>query len=78
MGNSSLIPPRLLASSLVSSGFACFIPRMAINSERTPRIKDRANILSPEEWLEAYRDSVIEVRQIVDWAQENPELLEVS
>jgi hypothetical protein len=30
--------------------------------------------LTPEEWFEGYRASVIEIRQIIDWASSRPEL----
>jgi dienelactone hydrolase len=74
MGDTSLAPPRLLAKSLAAGGFACFIPRLVVHSTRTPKMRNRSKSLSPDEWFDAYRASVIEVRQIIDWAQKKGEL----
>jgi dienelactone hydrolase len=74
MGDTSLTPPHSLARSLAAAGFACFVPRLVVHSMRTPKIRRRSNTLTPDEWFDAYRASVIEVRQIVDWAQNRSEL----
>jgi len=69
MGDSSLIPCKLLARALVSKGIACFILYLLVHSSRVPEImKARFPILTPQEWFESYQASVIEVRQVIDWA----------
>jgi len=40
----------------------------------SPDIRRRMPVLSDDEWYETYRTSVIEVRQILDWAENRPEL----
>ena len=74
MGDTSLVPPRALARYLAAKNVACFIPRLVVHSTRTPKLGDRSYSLSLDEWFDAYRASVIEVRQIVDWAQTRPEI----
>ena len=68
-GNRSIIPCRLLAKSLVTQGITCFILYLVFHSIRMPEvIRNRLPHLTPEEWFEGYQTSVIDVRQIVDWA----------
>ncbi len=68
-GNRSMIPCKLLAKDLVKKGIASFIFYLVFHSSRMPEvIKNRLPNLSPEEWFEGYQTSVIDVRQIVDWA----------
>jgi dienelactone hydrolase len=74
MGDTSLGPPRWLARSLAAKGYACFVPRLVVYSTRTPKIKDPADHLNSDEWFDAYRASVIEVKQVLDWAQTRPEI----
>jgi cephalosporin-C deacetylase-like acetyl esterase len=37
-------------------------------------MKSHLPYITPEDWFEGYRASVIEVRQIIDWASSRPEL----
>ncbi|TET40998.1 MAG: abhydrolase domain-containing 18 [Dehalococcoidia bacterium] len=68
-GDRSVIPCKLLARALVRRGIACFILYLVFHSSRMPEaIRNRLPALSPEEWFEGYRISVINVRQVVDWA----------
>jgi len=75
MGDHSIIPCKLLARSLLKQGIACFIPYLTIHSKRIPKAM-RANMpyLNPDEWLQCYRISVVDIRQIVDWAYGRTEL----
>ncbi|MBN2462061.1 MAG: alpha/beta fold hydrolase [Dehalococcoidia bacterium] len=75
-GDRSLIPCRFLARTLAKKGIASFILYLVFHSSRMPEImKNRLPlILTPDEWFEGYRASVIEVRQIIDWANTRPEL----
>ena len=75
LGDHSVIPCKLLARSLVNRGIACFILYSVFHSSRMPEaVRKHAPAFTSEEWLEGYRVSVIEVRQIADWARSRPEI----
>jgi len=75
MGDMSLIPCRLLARALVKKGIACFILYLVFHSSRMPEVvRKRLPTLTSEEWLEGYQISVIDVRQVVDWASGRAEI----
>jgi cephalosporin-C deacetylase-like acetyl esterase len=86
MGDSSLIPCRMIANSLAKRGIASLILYLVFNRKRIPAvIKAKYPRLSPEEWFESYRISVTDVRQAIDWAagrseirQENIAVLGIS
>jgi len=69
VGDYSVIPCKLLARSLLKQGIACFIPYLTIHSRRIPAAM-RANLpsLTPEQWFQIYRVSVVDIRQVLDWA----------
>lgn len=75
MGDHSVIPCRLLARSLLKHGIACFIPYLTIHPRRIPKVM-RAHMpyLTPDEWFQSYRVSVVDIRQIADWAYSRNEL----
>ncbi len=76
-GDYSVIPCKLLAKTLVKRGIACFILYLVFHSSRMPEvIKSRLPVLTAEEWLEGYQVSVIDVRQVVDWAESRAEINE--
>ncbi len=72
LGDRSVIPLKLLARSLVKRGIACFILYLVLHSSRMPPSGLRT--LSPEDWFENYRISVIDVRQVIDWADTRAEI----
>ena len=73
-GNHSVAPCQLLAKALVKRGIASFILYLVFHSSRMPKaMKDKGLRLTPEEWFEGYQTSVIEIRQIVDWASSQKE-----
>lgn len=75
MGDRSVIPCQLLARTLVKKGIACFIIYLVFHSSRMPEvIRDRLPALTYDEWFESYQISVIDVRQVVDWASGRTEL----
>ncbi|MEE8318209.1 MAG: hypothetical protein V3R36_01080 [Dehalococcoidales bacterium] len=77
MGDELLIPGKFLARALVREGIACFIIYSIFHSRRMPEtVRKRLPVLTPEEWFENYRISVIDVRQVVDWASRRSELNE--
>jgi esterase/lipase len=75
MGDHSVIPCKLLARSLASNGTACLILYLFLHSSRLPEdMKRRYPVFAPEEWFQIYRTSVIEVRQVIDWAMSREEI----
>jgi len=75
MGDRSVILCRLLARSLVKKGIACFILYLVFHSSRMPEvIRNRLPALTFNEWFESYRISVIDVRQVIDWASGRAEI----
>jgi len=69
MGDETLIPCKFLARNLVKKRMACFVLYSVFHSSRMPEaVKNRLPDLTPEEWFEGYQISVIDVRQLVDWA----------
>ncbi len=74
-GDRGLIPCKLLAPALANKGIACFILYLVFHSSRMPQfIKSRLPYLTPDEWFEGYQASVIEIRQIIDWASNRAEI----
>ena len=75
MGDELLIPCKLLARALVKRGMACFVLYSVFHSRRTPEtVRKRLPTLTPKEWFEGYRISVIDVRQVIDWASSRSEI----
>jgi esterase/lipase len=76
-GDRSIIPCRFLARALVKKGIACFILYLVFHTSRMPEvIKSRLPLLTSDEWFEGYQVSVIEIRQIIDWASKRAEINE--
>jgi len=74
-GDRSAIPCHLLARTLVKKGYAVFILYLVFHTSRMPEtMVNHMPYPNAEDWFEGYRASVIEVRQIVDWASSRPEL----
>lgn len=74
-GDRSVIPCRLLARDLSKRGIASFILYLVFHQRRMPDvIKERLPNLTPEEWFEGYQTSVIDIRQIIDWADKNKDI----
>lgn len=75
MGDELLIPCKFLAKNLVKKGFACFVLYSVLHSRRTPEtVRKRLPAITAEEWFEVYQISVIDVRQIIDWADNRSEI----
>ncbi len=75
-GDRSTIPCRFLARALVKKGIACFILYLVFHTSRMPEaMKSRLPLLlTPDEWFQGYQMSVIEIRQIIDWASKRSEI----
>lgn len=70
MGDQSTIPCRLISRKLVRDGVACFLPYLTIHSRRIPSsMKEHFPGFSAREWFQSYRISVIDIQQIIDWAE---------
>ena len=75
MGDHSVIPCKLLARALAKKGIACFILYLVVHSSRmSEATRRRFPTLTPKEWFETYQASVIEVRQVIDWASSREEI----
>ncbi len=69
IGDLSTIPCRAFARHLVRQGMACFVLYLVIHSCRiSESVRKRMPMISDDEWFECYRGSVIEIRQLIDWA----------
>jgi len=54
---------------------ACFIPYLTTHSKRIPAVMiTNLPYLTPDQWFECYRTSVVDIRQVVDWAYTITEL----
>ena len=74
-GDRSVLPCRMLARDLSRKGIASFILYLVFHQRRMPDVvKERLPNLTPEEWFEGYQTSVIDVRQIIDWAGKNKDI----
>lgn len=75
VGDHSVWPCRWLAHRLAGRGVACFLLYLVVHSSRMPdTVRRRMPVLSDDEWFEQYRTSVVEVRQLADWAGTRPEI----
>jgi cephalosporin-C deacetylase-like acetyl esterase len=75
MGDHSLIPCRFLARDLARKGTACLVLNLIVHSSRLPEdMKGRYPVFTSKEWFQIYQTSVIEVRQVIDWADKREEI----
>jgi dienelactone hydrolase len=71
----SIIPCRLLARGLAKNGIASFVLYMSLHTRRMPaEMRRRFPTLTNKEWQAHYRVSVTDVRQVIDWAENQPEI----
>ncbi len=75
VGDFSVIPCKLLARTLAKKGIASFVLYLVMHSSRmTESARRRFPHLTSEEWFESHQISVIDLRQVVDWANSRPEI----
>ncbi len=75
VGDHSIIPCKLLARALASRGIAGFVLYLPVHTRRmTLEMKHRFPRLTDEEWAEMYRISVVNVRQVIDWAEQQSDI----
>lgn len=74
-GDHSVLPLQVMARGLASRGVHGLILFLPFHSRRLPTdMKKRAPNLTPDEWFAGYRIGVTDVRQVLDWAEQNPEI----
>jgi hypothetical protein len=75
VGDFSIIPCKLLAKALTKKGMASFILYSVMHSSRMPKsVKKRFPHLTSKEWFESHQISVIDLRQVIDWASSRAEI----
>jgi hypothetical protein len=75
VGDFSVIPCKLLAKALTKKGMASFILYSVMHSSRMPKsVKKRFPHLTSKEWFESHQISVIDLRQVIDWASSRAEI----
>lgn len=75
LGDHGIITCKLLAKALAKNHIACLILYSVVHSSRMPEIiSQQFPLLTPEEWFQIYQTSVIEVRQVIDWASSREEI----
>lgn len=75
MGDYSRIPCNMLARKLIKQNVACFVPYLTIHSKRLPKAyKSDMPYLTPRQWFEVYRISVVDICRIIDWASNRDEI----
>jgi len=72
MGDRSAEVCKAFARDLVRRGLACFVLYLIVHSKRKPPRGTKG--LGDKDWFENYRISVIDVRQVIDWAETRDEI----
>jgi len=75
IGDLSVIPCKMLAKTLAKKGIAGFVLYSVMHSKRMPdSVLKRFPHLTSQEWFESYRISVIDLLQVIDWAESRAEI----
>jgi len=75
IGDLSVTPCRILAKVLVRKGMASFIIYSVMHSKRMPAdVMKRFPHLTSREWFESHVISVIDLLQVIDWAESRAEI----
>ena len=75
VGDFSVVPCKLLAKTLAKKGIASFVLYLVLHSSRmTESAKKRFPHLTNQEWFESHQISVVDLRQVIDWADGQPEI----
>jgi hypothetical protein len=75
IGDLSVPPCKMLAKTLVKKGIASFVLYSVMHSKRMPAsVLKRFPRLTSQEWFESHRISVIELLQVIDWAESRAEI----
>lgn len=73
-GDHSVLPLRWMVTGLTTRGIACFILYLPFHSSRLPKNKTSLSQLTDDEWFIGYQMAVTDVRQIIDWANQNGQI----
>jgi dienelactone hydrolase len=75
IGDLSVTPCRLLAKVLAKKGMASFVIYSVMHSKRMPAdLLRRFPYLTSQEWFDSHVISVIDLFQVIDWAERRKEL----
>jgi len=73
-GDQSVLPLKWMVDGLIKRGIACFILYLPFHSSRLPKNKTNLSELTDDEWFVGYQMAVTDVRQIIDWANQNNQI----
>ena len=75
LGEKDSIPCRMLARDLAKMGIASFVLQLVLPTQGTVEsTKGQPSVPFIENWLELYQVLVINIRQVIDWAENKNEL----
>lgn len=75
IGDHSVIPCAMVAKTLAKRGYASLVIYLPIHTTRmTADVKKRFPSITNDEWLSVYRNSVVEIRKILDWAKSREDI----
>jgi cephalosporin-C deacetylase-like acetyl esterase len=75
IGDLSVIPCKMLAKVLAKKGMASFVVYSVMHSSRMPAdVIRRFPHLTQQEWFESHQISVVDLLQVIDWAESRDEL----
>ena len=75
IGDPSVTPCKLLAKTLARKGIASFVIYSVMHSKRMPAdVMKRFPHLTQQEWFESHQISVIDLFQVIDWAESRAEI----
>ena len=75
IGDLSVTPCRMLAKVLAKKGMSSFVLYSVMHSSRMPAdVMKRFPHLTSQEWFESHVISVIDLFQVIDWAERQPEI----
>ena len=75
IGDLSVTPCRMLAKVLARKGMAVFIIYSVMHSKRMPAdVMKRFPHLTNQEWFQSHQISVIDLFQVIDWAESRQEI----
>jgi cephalosporin-C deacetylase-like acetyl esterase len=75
IGDLSVTPCKMLAKALARKGIASFVLYSVMHSSRMPtEVRKRFPHLTSQEWFECHQISVIDLFQVIDWAESRAEI----
>jgi cephalosporin-C deacetylase-like acetyl esterase len=75
IGDLSVTPCKMLAKVLAKKGMASFVVYSVMHSSRMPAdVMRRFPHLTQQEWFQSHQISVVDLLQVIDWAESRDEL----